>query len=304
MDGRRRAAMEALIAMAESIAPLLLAEGISCPDAERVLRSVCIHEAARAEASKGHRPNASRLALLTGVDRHVVARILKIAPKPDPTKLETHRHRLNRVLAAWHTDPDYCEAGRPRALEIRSGQRRKTFWGLSKTYAKDAYPPLILNELVKVGAVEKLRDGRVRPRARAYKSMELNEEAVQQIGARVRDLTRTMLNNLSPDAEPRVCATVQTVDVGEEQLALLRRAAQERGNAMMASMTQLLNSPRWRATAESAARVRVAFTCYLAEEALPQPEESAQPVRPRSILRRPRVPVRAAAKKVGRKTGW
>lgn len=297
--------MEALIAMAESIAPLLLAEGISCPDAERVLRSVCIHEAARAEASRGHRPNASRLALLTGVDRHVVARILQIAPKPDPAQLQTHRHRLNRVLAAWHSDPDYCEAGRPRALEIRAGQRRRTFWTLSKAHAKDAYPPLILNELLKVGAVEKLRNGRVRPRARTYKAKDLDEEAVQQIGARVRDLTRTMLSNMSAEAGRRVCETVQTADIDPGQLALVRQAVQERTHEMMVSVRELLSSPRWRRTSGTAQRVRVAFTSYLAEEALQESAEAAQSAKVRAgVRRKPHVPVRAAARKVGRKTGW
>lgn len=289
--------------MAESLAPLLLAEGVSCPDAERVLRSVCIHEAARAEAAKGNRPNASRLALLTGVDRHVVARFLRIAPKPDPAKLQTHRHRLNRVLDQWYSDPDYSEAGRPKPLEIRAGQRRKTFWSLSKTYAKDAYPPLILNELVKVGAVEKLRDGRVRPRARTYKAMELDESAVHEIGERVRDLTRTMLNNLTPQAAPRVCATVQTVDVDEDQVALVRRAVEERSKEILAGIKQLLGNPQWRRAGASGRRLRVSFTCFLSEEAQ---EELPAAARTRRLVRRKtaRPPVRAAAKKVGRRAGW
>jgi hypothetical protein len=301
MDSRRRAAMEALIAMAESIAPLLIAEGVSCPDAERVLRSVCIHEAARAEESRGNRPNASRLALLTGVDRHVVGTILRLTAKPDPTKLETRRHRLNRVLQEWHNDPDYSEGGRPKALEIQAGPRRKSFWTLSKTYAKDAYPPLILQELMKVGAVEKLRDGRVRPRARSYKAMELDQDAVHEIGHRVRDLTRTMLNNLLPQGTPRVCATVQTVDLYEEQVALVRRAVEERSNAVLQAMQQLLNSPKWRRAANSGKRVRIAWTCYSAEEPLQQGKEAeATPSRRRRFARSP---VRAVARKIG-KPGW
>jgi len=288
--------------MAESIAPLLIAEGVSCPDAERVLRSVCVHEAARAEEAKGNRPNASRLALLTGVDRHVVARILKIAPQPDPSKLETHRHRLNRVLNEWHVDPDYSDAGRPRPLEIRSLQRRKCFWTLSKTYAKDAYPPLILQELMKVGAVEKMRDGRVRARARTYKAMDLDENAVHEIGYRVRDLARTMLNNLSPEAVQRVCATVQTIDLDEQQLAVVRHAVEERSNAVLSAMEQLLSSPKFRRAGSSGRRVRVAWTCYLAEEVLDADKSGEKPGSLRRRLQR--APLRQAAKKVGRKTGW
>jgi hypothetical protein len=299
--------MEALIAMAESIAPLLIAEGVSCPDAERVLRSVCIHEAARAELVKGNRPNASRLALLTGVDRHVVATYLQIAPKGDPSRLETRRHRLNRVLSEWHSDPQYSDGGRPRALEVRAEtERSKTFWSLSKTYAKDAYPPLILRELLKVGAVEQLRDGRVRPRARTYKAMELNASEVNQIGDRVRDLTRTMLNNMSPEGTPRVCETVESVDIDEEQVPMVRRALAERSEAMVSSMKQLLESPRWRRGAGSGRKVRVSWSCFAAEDQVQEaPQAAGRAVRPRRSQRAaPRPPVRIAARKVGRKTGW
>jgi hypothetical protein len=294
--------MEALIAMAESLAPLLLAEGVSCPDAERVLRSVCIHEAARAEQARGNRPNASRLALLTGVDRHVVARFLRLAPNTDPTKLQTHRHRLNRILTQWYSDPDYSEGGKPRALEVRAGERRRSFWSLSKTYAKDAYPPLILGELVKVGAVERLRDGRVRPRARTYKAMELDEQAVHDIGRRVRDLTRTMMHNMSSKEDPRVCASVQTIEIDQEQLASLCRVVQERSDTMLAAMEQVLKSPRWRKTNASGRRVRVSWTCYLSEDALEEDVSSKE----RNVMRRrpSRLPLRAAARKVGRKAGW
>jgi len=299
--------MEALIAMAESIAPLLIAEGVSCPDAERVLRSVCIHEAARAELVKGNRPNASRLALLTGVDRHVVATYLQIAPKGDPSRLETRRHRLNRVLAEWHSDPQYSDSGRPRALEVRAeAERSKTFWSLSKTYAKDAYPPLILRELMKVGAVEQLRDGRVRPRARTYKAMELDASEVNQIGDRVRDLTRTMLNNMSPEGSesPRVCETVESLEIDMEQLPVVRRLLAERSDAALASIKQLLESPRFRRGAGR--KVRVSWACFAAENPLEE-EAAAQNsarVRPRRAQRAARSPVRVAARKMGRKTSW
>jgi EAL domain-containing protein (putative c-di-GMP-specific phosphodiesterase class I) len=46
MDSRKRAVIQALISMTESIAPLLIAEGVSSSEAESVLRSVCVHEAA------------------------------------------------------------------------------------------------------------------------------------------------------------------------------------------------------------------------------------------------------------------
>ena len=55
----------------EGLAPLLTEVGITSPEAEALLRAVCVHAAARTLGT-ARRPNVSRVSVKTGVDRHTV----------------------------------------------------------------------------------------------------------------------------------------------------------------------------------------------------------------------------------------
>jgi uncharacterized protein DUF6502 len=159
--------MRAVQAVFRHLARALVDHGVSSPEAESLLRAVCVHQVARTQAVRGKRPNASRIALVTGLDRKQVARILKHPPRVDPA-LEA-RCRINKVLSGWYEDRTFAHNAKPRVLPIKTTQRRRpSFWMLANRYAPDFYPGLLLRELSRVGALEKLQDGRVRARMRHY----------------------------------------------------------------------------------------------------------------------------------------
>lgn len=164
-DYRHEALMAALEALFRPLARVLADEGVSSPEAESLLRAVCVHQAAEAQK----RPNASRIAFLTGLSRKEVSRILNDPPRVNPA-WKGRCHLANKVLTAWYTDRAFVHDGRPLLLPIKATQRKRpSFWMLARRYAPDVYPGLILRELSRVGALEKSRDGRVRPRKRRYR---------------------------------------------------------------------------------------------------------------------------------------
>lgn len=178
-DYRHEALMNALEALFRPLARVLVDQGVSSPEAESLLRAVCVHEVADAQ----ERPNASRIAFLTGLDRKEVSRILKHPPRANPA-LEGRCHLANKVLAGWHTDRAFVHDGRPLLLPIKARERKRpSFWMLARRYAPDVYPGLILRELSRVGALERLHDGRVRPRMRRYR-------VKSQMRFRLQDLLR------------------------------------------------------------------------------------------------------------------
>src|SRR5262245_58042312 len=97
----KAAVARAAMAAFEPLADLFVELGVSSPEAESLLRSVLVHGVLRRELEAGKRANHSRIALLTGVHRNEVKRILSAPPRIDPER-ETSRHRANRILAAWH----------------------------------------------------------------------------------------------------------------------------------------------------------------------------------------------------------
>jgi hypothetical protein len=162
------------------LAQVLIDHGVSSPEGESLFRAVCVHQVARAQAVHGKRPNASRIALVTGLDRKEVAQILRHPPRVNPA-LET-RCRANKVLAGWYADRTFVHKARPLALPVKTTEgHRPSFWMLANRYAPDVYPGLILRELSRVGALEKLQDGRVRARMRRYRSRNASKRVLSEI---------------------------------------------------------------------------------------------------------------------------
>jgi hypothetical protein len=166
----RDSLVSAVTGVFRPLARALMDHGVSVPEAESLLRAVSVHEVANVQTARGKRPNASRIALLTGLDRKEITRILRQAPRIDPA-LEARCHRANKVLSGWYGDRTFVHNDKPLVLPIKTEKRKRpSFWMLASRYAPGVYPGLILNELSRVGALEKLRDGRVRVRMRWYRS--------------------------------------------------------------------------------------------------------------------------------------
>jgi hypothetical protein len=268
LDSRRMSLLKTLETLFEPLARLLVEHGVSSPQAERVLRAVCVREVGKASATPGKRPNASRVALVTGVDRREVTRILKARHKPG--EVNDHRHRVNRVLAGWHSDATYSSGGRPRLLPVKATKgrdyKRSNFWALAKRYAPGVYPGLILSELVRVGAVEELEKGRLRVRTREFGAPEFSREGLGELGARVRDLMKTMLINATEASWPRICRTVETTNVDPKFLPLIRKLFANCSESMLSEVREELTRSRWNQTDPASPGVRIGVTVFTHEE--------------------------------------
>jgi hypothetical protein len=264
--------LKALETILQPLARLFVEHGISSPEAERLLRAVCVHEVARTDNTHGKKPNASRVALVTGLDRGEVTRILNGSPKTEA--IETRRHRVNKVLTGWHSDSNFSSNGRPLRLSIKAkGEGRNSFWALATRHAPGVYPGLMLSELLRVGAVEKLEDGRLRVLTRRYQAAEFSEENVSEIRTRVRDLIQTILNNPTEAGWPRICRTVESTDIDPRFLPLIRKLFADRSESLLSGVRAELNSSRWNKTDPVTQGVRIGMTVFTHEE-WPQEDRS------------------------------
>src|SRR3984957_12510523 len=169
-NARKAAVARAAMAAFAPLGNLFVELGVSSPEAESLLRSVLVHGAFQRERESGDQAvSLSRIALLTGVHRNEVKRILSTPPGIDPGR-EARRHRGNRILAAWHTDPDYTSPdGKPKELDLKHTRRRGvSFWALVKHYAPGVWPRMILDELLRVGAVEQVSEQRLKVLVQSY----------------------------------------------------------------------------------------------------------------------------------------
>lgn len=251
MKKRRDAAEEtALAAMAafEPLVRLFLDLGMSSPEAETLLRAVFVHQTHQwlSERDDTDDVSHSKVALLSGVHRNTVSEILsaKGGPKIGYSRAQWSQ-RAGRVLREWHFDHAYRDPqGEPRILPLRSpDSSQTTFWTLCGTYAPSIWPRTILDELVRVRAVKRRRDGMIEVLKSTYGGPNAKSAAIEEMGARARDLLSTLVHNLTaPNESQRVVETMVNVSVDSEFAKVLRRMVRQRAQALTASVESELNS--------------------------------------------------------------
>jgi hypothetical protein len=101
------------------------------------------------------------------------------------------------VVAGWRRDRRYQDArGTPAVLSFEG--RGPTFSELVRRYGKGDTPArAVLDELVRVGAATRARDGRIRLIATAYVPETASPEALAILGGDVSDLISTIDHNLA-----------------------------------------------------------------------------------------------------------
>jgi hypothetical protein len=207
------AALGTASAIFETLAPHLIESGVTSSEAETLLRAVCVHAAARSFAQHGRRPNASQISIKTGVDRHVVADILKTPPRVDGG-LETRRDATSRVIAGWLSDPHYFKGGLPLALPIGDPQSRgRTIWSLVEEHAPGVWPRLVIDELIRLDLVEALPDGTLRYAHKADSKPIKTTVALDEPSSQLlRDAISSQLNDMKPRATPVVAQSPKCSD--------------------------------------------------------------------------------------------
>ena len=170
------------------------------------------------------------------------------------------RNRLARVLSGWFESPEYTDQdGRPRVLPIDGPD--PSFAGLVHSFSGDIYPKIILDELLRVGAVRVQKDGSVRALARRYTLGGADAAALQQLGTAARDLFSTLEHNIAAPADSRLFDdSVVSVRLNSAAIPLLRQMLHRRGESFLEDVEGWLSE---RETPDAARAVRAGVMVQL-----------------------------------------
>lgn len=266
----------------DGLAPLLIESGITSSEAEGLLRSVFVHEAARAQGIG--RPNVSRISVSTGVDRHTVANLLREPPSVD-SALTSRRDSTSRVVDGWMSDQEYMVKGRPQELEIGDpNSRGRNVWNLVRRYAPGVWPRLIIDEMIRVDYVESLPNGRLRLKRRASPKTTAKNASRDGGSQRMRDAIRALYQDARQTEVRRTWRTAQSVEIWEDDLPIVRKMLRDRLDTMFAWLTEELDSTRWRRDgSRGQTKIRIGLSGFTFEEPLPKDvgNESGSKVRRR-----------------------
>ena len=184
---------ESCLQLLEPLAGLMLRAGIGAGELSDLCRRAFVVVATQTLATPHRRPNASRIAVATGLTRQEVARLLRADKSPH--KLELKRlQRANRVLAGWHSDGHYAtKLGIPRPLLI--GGSGYSFQRLVRTYGGDVPPRAVLDELRRASALNTTTSGAIVPRRQFVEYGIRPQKHLQKIARKLCALAETLVHN-------------------------------------------------------------------------------------------------------------
>ena len=249
---------------------LLLRNGMAASFYELVKHAYVL--VARDECGiSGKQATKSRIAILTGLTRKEVQTLLNM-PVPRKDRYGDEYNRAARVITGWLRDPDFGD-GNGHPLPLRMVGKRLSFSALVKRYSGDIPVRAMLDELMRVGTVKQLRDGRLGLVVRGYIPQKDMDQQLTILGQDTADLITTIDHNLyGKPSRPRLQRKVMYDNIPVESAEAFQVIAQARAQEMLEGLD------RWLAhrdrdvnpTVRGKGRVRVGLGLYYFEERLDQ----------------------------------
>jgi hypothetical protein len=242
----KQAVQAALLKILEPLARWLMKAGMGAGEMHSLIDVAFVRaarEEGRASGAEARRPNVSRIAVVTGLTRIAVTRILKDDEANEPFT-QAKRQRAERVLTGWWNDRGFQdEEGNPAVLAL--GGKRKSFAALvdrySGSHGRDA---AILDELLRSRAVKRLPDGRLQVLSRSTATVRWTAEGLDAFGEQMQEHCQTLLHNLRQPAFPLYVGRAVNTRLDPSYLPVLRRDLQEQAESFVEASDRALNSPR------------------------------------------------------------
>jgi hypothetical protein len=267
----QRALRSAVQQLLRPLCRLLLRHAISFDAFQELARRVYVDVALKEFGIPGKRPTASRVAILTGLTRKEVHRLL-VTPADDGADDAERYNRAAQVLTGWARDADFLdEKGEPRRLEVDGPGG---FGTLVKRYSGDMPMRAVLDELVRVGAVEPREDGRLDLAARGFVPRHSAVDKLGILGRDVAELIATIDHNLQHgETDPRFQRKVMYSAIPRSALPAFRRLSSRQAQALLERLDKWLagHDPEHLPEDPSATHARIGLGIYYIEEPVEAP---------------------------------
>jgi hypothetical protein len=226
-----RALMSAVFRILKTLIRLLLRHGVPFQAFSDMAKRAYVEVARDDFGIPGRKPTTSRIAVLTGLTRKEIQKLLESALQPDSETAERY-NRAARVVSGWIRDRDFSGVdAQPSSLDLDGANG--TFADLVRRYSGDMPPRAVLDELLRVGAVEKLGDGRVKLVARAYIPRSSDSDMLAILGSDVADLIGSIDHNLQHTDDPRFQRKVMYDNLSREGVAKFRDLSAARAQGLI-----------------------------------------------------------------------
>ena len=229
----------AVIRLLRPLVRILLRNGVSYNTFSDLAKWVFIDVASKEFGIRGRRQSTSRVSVITGLSRKEVTRVQQL-PRPDDSASTEKYNRAARVIAAWRREREFVDAGGEPAPLPMSGSGA-TFSKLVKRFSGDVPARAILDELIRIGAMERLEDGKLRLLAQAYVPESSKADKLHILGTDVGLLISTIDHNLNPDPiDPLFQRKVAYDNLPDEILPEFRKLSAKRAQNLLEKLDRWL----------------------------------------------------------------
>ena len=185
----REICRKALCEMLVPIVRFALARSLKQRDVLEYLKLAFMQVAKEELERLGKTHTASKLSVMTGIQRREAARLLKESPA-----IKRDQDVMARVVGLWQGGSEYLdEHGKPKVLELKS--RSGAFADLVSNVSTDLNPYTIQFELERMGVVE-VNDQKLRLVRPGYEPSGNLEEGLRLLSGDAKDLYHSVNENL------------------------------------------------------------------------------------------------------------
>lgn len=187
-----------------SIVRLGLRNGLTYKEFSAISKQLYVRVSAEEYGLQGRQTNMARIALMTGLDRKEIKKVIGIIEEHEAVPAAPDR--MAKILTAWHEDPMYINNNK-KPLEISVDGPAPSFEHLVKAYGGDIAAVTVLREFKRSQTVSEMSDeGKVKVLKNYYvpnyrggsdKAPDLvNPEAIAQGSSMLVDHINTIFHNL------------------------------------------------------------------------------------------------------------
>jgi hypothetical protein len=243
---------------------LLLRHGVSHAVFANWAKQAYISEAASHFGIDDKKPTVSRIAIVTGINRKEVKRVMDL-PSDVDTGVSKH-NRAVRVVTGWLQDADFQDStGKPKILTY--GDADDSFNQLVKRFGGDVPARAMLDELVRVGTVDR-QSGSVHLVHKGYVPHQSEDALLDIFSTSAYDLLTTLDHNLSGEGKRRLQMSVAYDNVSQQGLDAFRRLSADKGMRLLRELDKSLSKHDRETNPDATGdgRFRAGLGLYLIEE--------------------------------------
>ncbi len=286
-------AAQAMARVLQPLARLMIDHGLQLPSMVELLKNELVREATATFGLADKGSSDSRIALLTGVHRKDVKRLREAPASAGPAVPLVPV--AASVVARWISEPRFLNAdqsARPLArTPRRGGVGEPDFTTLVAEVSRDVGARAVLDELARLGVVERQGDGYVALKTSAFVPHEGLDESFHFLSTNVSEHLAAAVHNLAPDRQGPLMLeqSAFSQDLSAEQAAQLQQQARRLWASSLRQFLQTATVAEQRSQADTGPKHRVRFGVYFhdALQAAPElPPELLPSAKPGATKRR------------------